>query len=216
MGGVDFMLQDPWRGTTMTVDLNTPATTDRPAARRRVRRVLTAVAISGALLVPTAAVTIAAPFGGFANVSADAKGNGKGKGPKSERSFTECVESVNPSGNGHLTPAVIKKGAGCLAMVGDLTAGSSLTVGEATDLVEGSLAAVETAGFDRSQIPGLLDAVNGSDLLRGFAGQQNAGLIAQAADSELLAAYAAGDLSRQEASELIARAFVAQAGSSAK
>ncbi|MDI3329727.1 MAG: hypothetical protein QJR09_03185 [Micrococcus sp.] len=201
----------------MTADLNTPATTDRPATRRRVRRALTAVAISGALLVPTAAVTVAAPFGGFPAVSADAKGNGNGKGngPKSERSFTECVATVNPSGNGQLTPAVIMKGTRCLSIVGGLSAGS-LTVAEATDLVDGALVAVETAGFDRSQIPGLLDTVSDSDVLLGVAGEQNAGLIALAADSELLALYAGGELSREEASQRIAEAFVAQGGSAAE
>jgi len=187
----------------MTENLTT--TTERPAVRRRTRRALAAVAISGALLVPTAAVTIAAPFHANGNAAAQAQGAGKGKAK--EQSFTECVESVNPSGNGELTPAVIMKGARCVAAIGDVSP-EALTVEKATDLVSGGLAAVETAGFDRSEIPGLLDRVSESEVLQRFVGEDKLAIVELAADSEILALYAAGEIERDEAAELIAEAYV--------
>jgi hypothetical protein len=223
MGGVDLMLQDPWRGTTMTVDLNTPATADRPAARRRVRRALTAVAISGALLVPTAAVTIAAPFNGSPALSAgvSAQGNGKGQGKgrgngsDQEQSFTECLDAVNPSGNGKLTPAVVMKGIGCAGKAGDLAAGP-LTLGEASVLVEQGLDAAETAGFKPVQLPGLADQLAGIGVLNDAIGDTNAGLLSRATDSKLLRAYANGEITRDEFKERIAQALVARTGGSTK
>ncbi|QCU77584.1 hypothetical protein E7744_04635 [Citricoccus sp. SGAir0253] len=189
----------------MTENLTT--TTDRPAVRRRTRRALAAVAISGALLVPTAAVTIAAPFHANGNAAAQAQGAGQAKGKAQEQSFTECVESVNPSGNGELTPAVIMKGARCVAAVGDISP-EALTVEKATDLVSGGLAAVETAGFDRSEIPGLLDRVSESEVLQRFVGEDKLAIVELAADSEILALYAAGEIDRDEAAALIAEAYV--------
>jgi hypothetical protein len=223
MGSIDLMIQNPWRGTTMSVDLNTPEATERPAARRRVRRALTAVAISGALLVPTAAVTIAAPFNGnpalSASMGAQGNGNGQGKGRGNgngqEQSFTECLDAVNPSGNGKLTPAVVMKGIGCAGKAGDLTAGP-LTLDEASVLAEQGLDAAETAGFEPAQLPGLADQLAGIGVLNGAIGDTNAGLLSRAADSKLLQAYAHGEMTRGEFKERIAQALVARTAGSAE
>jgi hypothetical protein len=203
----------------MSVGPIEPVTTERPAARRRMRRVLTAVAVSGALLVPTAAVTIAAPFSGnqasSAGAGAQGNGNGKGwdKGKGSEQSFTECLDAVNPSGNGKLTPAVVMKGIGCAGKIGDLADGP-LTQREALVLAEQGLDAVETAGFEPAQLPGLVDRIAGIGAVNEALGAGNARLLSFGTDSELLQAYANGELTRSEFKMRIAQALVARTGGS--
>lgn len=207
----------------MTVNPNTPKTTDRPTNRRRFKRSLTAVAVAGALLVPAAGVTIAAaPWADKPAVAAGAYGkgheNGKGKmtADEAEAELRECLEGTDLSKAKDMELVALIKAVRCLELVDGINDDSPLTEKEVRQLVMQGLKGVEAAGVDRVQIPGVLSVLSDSGLLKPLAGERVHDLVTLMAESKVIEDYANGELNRNQASRQIAEVVVAAAEVSAK
>jgi hypothetical protein len=204
----------------MSDDQNAPKTTNRPSKRRGVKPGLVAAAIAGALLVPAAAVTIAAePWNqATAAVPAGAYGkgheNGKGKqtAEEAEAELRECLKGTDLSEAKNLDIATLMKAVRCLELVDSVNdPNSPLTEKEVQQLVKQGLQAVETAGVDRVQIPGVLRVLSDSGLVKPLAGNSAADLITVMAESKVIEDYANGEIQRNEAAKQIAEVVVATA-----
>ncbi|MGD6979907.1 MULTISPECIES: hypothetical protein [Citricoccus] len=196
----------------MSIDQNTPKTTNRPSKRRGFKPGLVAAALAGALLIPAAAVTIAAePWADGAAVAASANGKSEKRqtAAEAESEMRECRDETNAYGNGEVSLALVKKLATCLELLdsaGDPE--SPITVKEAQKLIKQGLQAFETAGFKREQIPGILSMLSESRMVETIAGERANDLIGLMAGSQIIEDYANREIQGNEASKKIAELLV--------
>lgn len=210
----------------MSDDQNAPKTTNRPSKRRGFKPGLVAAAVAGALLVPAAAVTIAAePWANEPAVAVGAYGEDK-KDDKTveeaEAELRECVQGLNLNSSNVSEPndldiATLVKAVRCLELVDGVNdPDSPLTEEEAKQLVMQALQAAEAAGFDREQIPGVLRVLDDTGLVKPLAGDTAAALVSVMAESKVLEDYGNREIKRDEAAEQIAEVVVITAKESAK
>jgi hypothetical protein len=208
----------------MSDDQIAPKTTNRPSKRRGFKPGLVAAAIAGALLVPAAAVTIAAqPWADESAVAVGAYADTDDKDTKTaeeaEAELRECVQGMdlNISDANDIDIATLVKAMRCLELV-DSVGGpdSPLTEKEAQQLVEQGLKAVEAAGFDREQLPGVLSVLSDTGLVKPLAGERANNLVTLMAESKALEDYANREIERTEASQQIAEVLVTLAAKDAE
>ena len=196
----------------MSDDLKMPEAANRPSARRRIKPGLVAAALAGALLVPAAAVTIAAqPWQDDEVVAVAAGASEEVDRPTADEvdsALRECREELDAYGNGEMSLALVKKMAMCFELIESQDPDSPLTVEEVQKLLKQGLLAFETAGFKREQIPAILNMLNESRMVPMVAGERANELLGLMADSQVVEDYANGEIDVDEASKKVAETVV--------